>query len=130
MRRVAATVLVALGLAGLGYGYATLISQGKEIRNLESRLITTTKASAETRITTVSQRCDLTSENRTGAQLEQIEALLVRNVIDKFIPKIRSPFDALAAAYNQQVASYSAKYAACEKQLKTVKQIAKHAVGP
>ena len=98
-----------LMVAAIGGGVAAWVRVG----SLEGRLSTVVSESANTRITTVTQRCGLTKDVQ---QLSHLSA----GVITEFDPKIAGPFDALDGTLR-------VSYAGCEKQLATVKQIAKQA---
>lgn len=88
-------------------------AQQYELQKLDKRLVATVSASAATRVTTVTQRCNLTY---LDAQSEIANA----NIIGEFAPKLISPFDALKVEYLKS-------YQGCLKQLEQVKRIAKAA---
>lgn len=81
--------------------------------NTRSSLTTVVKESAATRVTTVTQRCGLTTD------VERLSRLAAA-VITEFAPKLAGPFDRLDR-------TLLASYAGCEKQLKRVKSINAHA---
>lgn len=101
-----ALLLMAFAITG---GVAAWVRVG----NLEGQLSTVVSESANTRVTTVTQRCGLTVDVQKLSQL-------AASVTTEFAPKIATPFDRLNRTL---VISYNG----CEKQLKKVKKIAKQA---
>lgn len=98
-----------LVIVAIGGGLAAWVRVG----NLQGRLSTVVSESANTRVTTVTQRCGLTVDVQ---KLSELSA----GVITEFAPKIAKPFDALNGKLLKS-------YNGCEKQLAEVKRIAKQA---
>lgn len=100
-------------LALVGLAVLSGVAGWFKASQLEGKLSTVVAESANTRVTTVTQRCGLTVDVQ---QLTHLSA----SVITEFAPKIATPFDLLNRTL---VVSYNG----CEKQLKAVKSIAKQA---
>lgn len=85
--------------------------------NNASSLKANAKASAVTRITTVTQRCQLTDDVRGITRLD-------RNVLLKFVPP-KYGQAVIVAPYDKKLAEVKKSYDGCEEQLIKVKQIAR-----
>lgn len=99
-RYAVATVAGLLVIAAVALGAWSLIHANQTAAELQRELATTVGASANTRVNTVQQRCDLTG------------------LIIGFVRKADPSAD---------ISAFEASYAKCEQQLLTVKQIAAHA---
>jgi hypothetical protein len=95
------------------------INNANTIRATERNLSQTVKASAATRVTTVTQRCALTADVAAIT-------LLDRNILLHFVPP-RYGQAAIVAPYDHQLGVLAQSYVACEEQLATVKKINAHA---
>lgn len=88
-----------------------------KLETAQGELQSSQKASTQTRITTVTQRCELTSEIKALATLD-------RNVLLRFVPP-RFGQAIVVAPYNKHLALLTMKYEGCEKQLALVIKINK-----
>lgn len=106
----------------IGGQQKTINRQNSLIEHIQTALIDTTKASASTRVTTVTQRCALT------LYVEDLATLNSR-VLHRAIPPAAQgilsvhKFDLLAS-------ELAGSYAGCEAQLKLVEKINRKAISP
>lgn len=87
------------------------VNNANSIRATQGRLEVSLKASAKTRVTTVTQRCALTL-------LDSEFAADAARIIGEFAPRVVGPFNILSV-------NYLASYQGCLKQLQQVKRISK-----